>query len=277
MCKDKYPRDRPASGLHTRNWHTQEISKVMSSVSRKWTWAQTSVEGDQVEDVDVGHIVATVDIDGLYQPDAHPYPHQDEVVTQQKDAPEEPHAQDWNTNGELLMKKQKKVHKLLHEYYTCIKFGTFKELHLKSCWFILIHPQWKTTSESWVKCDTSVLIKKKKQQRFGFVSFRFFSHLHTTKLQTIRRSVRNWIQAGHHYPSQRLICILFSVQLLAFHCCMTAMTWALSLPWTCFLLYYLCLLQLTFSCKCSLFVSLLNHVKGTEAKRDGECQKQHLP
>lgn len=188
MCKDKYPRDRPASGLHTRNWHTQEISKVMSSVSRKWTWAQTSVEGDQVEDVDVGHIVATVDIDGLYQPDAHPYPHQDEVVTQQKDAPEEPHAQDWNTNGVLLMKKQKKVHKLLHEYYTCIKFGTFKELHLKSCWFILIHPQWKTTSESWVKCDTSVLIKKKTTTKIWFCFLQVlltFTYNQTSDNQTI--------------------------------------------------------------------------------------------
>ena len=45
-----------------------------------------------MEDVDIGDVVATVDVYGLQQTDGDPRPQHDDVVGEEQDAPEEPHS-----------------------------------------------------------------------------------------------------------------------------------------------------------------------------------------
>lgn len=53
-----------------------------------------TIEWNQMEHIQVGYIIAAVNIDGFKQSDCDPQPQDDEVVRQEQDAPEESHTQD---------------------------------------------------------------------------------------------------------------------------------------------------------------------------------------
>ena len=55
----------------------------------------TSVSRDEVEDVDVGDVIAAVDVYCLEETDCDPGPQHHDMVGEEQDAPEETHAKYW--------------------------------------------------------------------------------------------------------------------------------------------------------------------------------------